>query len=290
MIEIKDIYVQSFDLNYLDVFWQISADEDVLDYDLYILRSQSPAGPYSTIAGPIQDVQWFRDGGVDLRLGRQSYYYKIKVENRATGDSREWPENTGVTMAAELSLDGMEIARLESILFREHAGRRVVILPVRTSGRRCPRCWDSSQHRRTVDNCIVCFDTSWVGGFLHPVEAFIQIDPLTEKISMTSHMGEVQMAITSARMSNFPPVKVRDVIVEAENKRWRVSAISKTERLRAVIRQELSLIEIPRGAVEYEFPVDLESNASPIREFSNRQSPGKGEINDSITTYFGFRS
>ena len=70
-------------------------------------------------------------------------------------------------------------------------------------------------------------------------------------------------------------MKPRDVIVEMTNKRWRVVKVTPTERLRAVVHQEMVLHEIVRGDMEYELPIRIENlrefEPSPIRNFLNPQ-------------------
>jgi hypothetical protein len=60
------------------------------------------------------------------------------------------------------------------------------------------------------------------------------------------------------------------MIVEAENKRWLVEAVSVTEKGRATIRQELSLTAYPKDDIKYAVPVQSPANLmhSPEREFT----------------------
>ena len=92
-------------------------------------------------------------------------------------------------------------------------------------------------------------------------------------------------------MISFPPVNPGDILVEAENRRWRVLTVNTTQRLRAVIRQELRLHEIPRGDIEYALPVMVDTqglNAASARNFKNAQNLGNdGDYSDIISAYGG---
>lgn len=107
-----------------------------------------------------------------------------------------------------------------------------------------------------------------------PLECYIQIDPDSGSPSNTAVLGETQPKNTSARLIAYPPVKAKDLIVEAENKRWKVITVSGTERLRSVVRQELSLHLIPRGDTEFKVPInlsDLKRQWAATRNFTNPQ-------------------
>ena len=91
-------------------------------------------------------------------------------------------------------------------------------------------------------------------------------------------VGETQQSNTNGRLSAFPPVKPRDILVEPENRRWRIVTVSSTERLRATLRQEISLHEITPGDVEFDIHINIDDLASlkpsPERNFTNPQCLG----------------
>lgn len=76
-------------------------------------------------------------------------------------------------------------------------------------------------------------------------------------------------------MIYFPPVNPDDILVEAENRRWKVIKVTPTQRLRATVRQELTLHEIPRGDIEYDLPVNVDTSTlqpASERNFKNQQN------------------
>jgi hypothetical protein len=122
---------------------------------------------------------------------------------------------------------------------------------------------------------------------LYPVQVFVQIDPFP-KHSQPSSLQEIQPGDTTARMISFPPVSPRDILIESENRRWRVQSVSSTQRLRATVRQELVIHEIPKGDPEYLLPVKLDERTlkpAAERNFTNPQNLDDEDYSDIFAVY-----
>lgn len=283
MIDVTRLHVRSFDLDHLDIFWEISPvagpqaenqPHEIFDYDFYVLRSgDSVMGPYVELGGPLRDTYRFRDIQVSLLHKYRQYFYKIRVVHRPSGESRE--TESAASRDAEPDLIAAEIVRSEDVLFREFIGRRCWLYPIRSFGPRCS-CYDVVMGRKTRSGHLPCFGTGWLGGFMFPIEVWPQFDP-NPKSEQANPLQSTQQSDTTARMISFPPVKPDDILIESENRRWRVKAVSETERLRAVIRQELRVHEIPRGDIEFKLPLNVDvSTLKPAaeRNFTNPQAEG----------------
>lgn len=277
MIQVVRFVARSFDLDHVTLSWELTdfdvgnAHDVITAYDFFLERSESPEGPWDPLAGPFKDQYLFRDYSPNLLHKWRKLFYRLRVVHIPTSTE----ETFGPTaLLPEPDLIALEIQRQEDVLFREFVGRRCFLFPVRTFGARCS-CFDNISGRRTRTGCLSCFDTSYAGGFLRPIECWVQIDPEANSPSNTNIQGERQEQNTSARLISFPPVKPKDVLVEGENKRWRVVTVAKTERLRSVVHQEPTLHEIPRGDVEYKLPINLEDlqnqEWSEQRNFTNPQ-------------------
>jgi len=289
MLKVTQFYARSFDLDHMDVFWEI---EDfvgnIRQYDFYLYRAESSFGPWELLAGPFKDQYYFRDISTVMMHKWRSLYYRFEVvdtvsEERALfGPTSQLPEP---------DLIALEITRQEDVLFREHVGRKVWLFPVRTFGARCV-CFDRVSGRRTKSNCINCYDTGYLGGFLSPVEQFAQIDPAANSPSNTPY-GERQVNITTARLISFPPIKPKDILVEAENKRWRVHIAGNTQKLRSVVHQELTMHEIPRGDIEYKLPINVGDltalSISAERNFTNPQHVDAASDLQHIEAVYGYQ-
>lgn len=276
----QNLLVRSFSLDFQEFTWEIeSSDLDPHDFQCYVLRSESPMGPWDVIAGPFEDKYRFVDNRVNLLHRWRNIYYKVRSVAKA--DSTNVVESDATTQYAEPDLIAEEIQRLERLLWQEFAGRRCFIFPARTFGQRCGNCYDgpdkgkgfTSQRRRS--NCLTCYDTGFVRGYFDPIEVFMQIDPAGGGIEQQP-IAERHVENTSARLPNFPILKPRDIIVEGENRRWRVVKVTSTERLRSVVHQELILHAINIGDIEYQLPIRIynlrDFEPSPVRNFINAQN------------------
>lgn len=271
MIHITTLKVRSYDLDHLDLFWEIPVSDEIIeDYNFFILRSIDGAGgPYRQISGPFFNTFLFRDPDVHLLHKWREYFYRIKVVNRSTGDEEQ---STPARLEAEPDLIAMEIRRRETLLFQEFAGRKALLYPQLTFGQRCRHCWDTGVKGNTIgravqQNCISCFDTTFVGGYASPMLIYLQMDP-SPKAPQPTDTGEMHFQETTARTTWFPPLKPKDLIVEGENIRWRVEQVTPTEKLRALVRQELRVRQYARDDIKYKVPVELDLmlQMSPERE------------------------
>jgi hypothetical protein len=216
----------------------------------------------------------------------REYYYKLRVTDRRTSEFEEF----GPTAAASAPPDliAVEIQRQEDMLFREFTGRRCWLFPARTFGALCT-CFDKTLQKRTRSGHLACFDTGFLGGYMSPIEVFVQMDP-NPKTQNSTPLQEVQQSDTTGRMISFPPVSVRDILVESSNRRWRVLNVRQTERLRAVVRQELQLHEIPKGDIEYSLPINIDerlNQPSALRNFTNPQNVDDNGTYDDILSAYG---
>lgn len=283
--------VRSFDLDHLDLFWEVpETNEEIEKYDFFILRSGDGAGgPYHRVAGPFYNTFHFRDPEVHQLHRWRDYYYKIRVVHRPTGDTTEFgPE----WLRAPPDLVGLEIQRRERHLFREWAGRSVIIFPRLTFGQRCGHCWDTGSRgntigRATQQSCATCFDSTFVGGYATPMRLYVQVDPAPLQPQRTD-LKEHQFVETSARTSAFPPIHPKAMLVEAENKRWEVQRVSTTQKHRSIIRQELILWEIPKGDVRFKVPINYDTLAdfTPAKSMTRLHSL-QTEVHEPLPDLFG---
>lgn len=285
MLQVTKFYARSFDLDHMDLFWELGDTlEPIVRYEFTILRSESPLGPWEALTPPFQDQYYFRDVSPALLHSWRTLYYLLRVRDKVTNEIQDVGPTAQVP---EPDLIALEIMRQEDALFREFVGRQVWLYPVRTFGTRCV-CFDRVLGRRTKSNCLNCYDTSYLGGYLSPINCYVQFDTESDSSSNTP-FGEHQTGSTTARLISFPPVKPKDIVIETENYRWRVESVGYTRRLRSIVRQELTLKEIPRGDVEYRLPVNLSITTlqpSAERNFTNPQhTDGDADLKNILAVY-----
>ncbi len=252
--QVQRLKVVSLDRDYFEVSWQLDGPGDPLDYEFSVQRSESPMGPWDDISPAFRDRYLFLDMDVPQANRWRILYYRIKVTYLPTQDVRySEPGDPG----AEPDLIAMEIRKHMQLLFREYNGHRSWVLPVRTFGPRC-KCWDKTLKKKTTSRCITCYDTGFLHGYHHPIESWIQYDP-TANNNQQTNLGQIQQNNTTARMGYFPALKPNDLIIEPENRRWRVVTVSATEHGRTALLQELQLHEIPMTDIEFEIKLDIGS-------------------------------
>ena len=278
MLDLTNVKINSLDLDRLYLSWETESNEDPQDYDFWVERSGSPSGPWDTItARALVDTYLFVDIEPGLLHIWAHRYYRIRVVRRDTQETAYYP-TVPVRLQAEPPLDALEMARQELVLLKEFTGRLCWLFKRRTQGFRCPECWDPRASQRMKSRCLSCYDTSFAGGYHNPIECYIQIDPTASAPQLTGAIGEQQQQNTTARTIFFPPIDPRDVLVEAENIRWKVQVRTYTERVRSPVKQEMQLHRIPRPDIEYLLPLDLDVlNMDPtaVRQFSNPTTPSK---------------
>lgn len=295
MLDVTNIRIRSFDLNYLDVYWDISpCFEDIDQYEFYISRSTSAFGEYFTVAGPIVNGFHVRDNSI---RGQKSFYhnlyYRITCKNRSTGDEVVFPPAGGVCLSAPLDLQALEMARINNLKLKEFSGRKLWVYNRKTSGQRCQTCFDPVASRKTKSRCLNCFDTAWVGGFNAPVEVYAKIISPDER-TVHADFASTELENTAILLGNYPELFEGDIIIEAENIRWRVgSNITKVKKSRAIIRQQAPLHRIPNGDTEYQIPLNLTKDevkdlvATSERNLTNPQTMESAKITNALNGVFG---
>ena len=268
-----NVRVGGFSLDHLLMRWEVqNQDLDPYDYSWYIERSESPMGPFDTLAGPFSDRYQFLDHELGLMHRWRKLYYRVRSVRNADTSDVAYSEPTA--QLPESDLIALEIRRLEEMIFRTRNGRKCWLFPVRTFGMRCD-CFDPVLYKVMRDNCPSCYQTGFAGGYMHPIECWVQIDP-SAKSTQRMTVAEAQQSNTTARLSAFPPVRADDILVEAENRRWVVASVTPTERLRATVQQQLVLHEIVPGDIEFALPINvadpLSLQASAEENFGNAQN------------------
>jgi len=254
-IQVEKLLVRSLDKALNEVSWQVkNTTEDLLDYTFQVFRSESPSGPFDKISEPFTDRFLFIDNAILVGDRWRQLHYELEVTHVPSGDKATVGP---ATLAPDADLIAVELRRHIQLLMNEWAGRMCWILPVRTFGQRCS-CWDPRLGKRTRAGCLTCYDTGWVRGYMSPIEVWMQVDP-SPRTKQTTNVGPQQQSNTTARLGYFPIVKPGDLIVEPENRRWRVITATGTEHLRAVVHQEITLHEIPPRDMEYSIVLQLDT-------------------------------
>lgn len=270
-LAITDLRVRSLDVDRAEVTWELGQTyDDPRDYTMTVWRSESPRGPFEAITQEFEDRYIFVDARVPRGDRFRQLWYKLVVKNKADTSTVEYGP---ASLEPEPDLIAAYIRRSEMTLFTQVTGRLIWLFKRRTFGMRCPSCYDRVSGKKLRSNCPTCFSTSFLRGYHDPMEVWVQIDPAA-KAQQNQAQQAAQHQATTARTSFFPNIVPGDVLVEAENRRWSVLTVQMSERLRAPIKQELTMRAIERTDIEYTLPINLDRalrdiQPSPARMFTN---------------------
>jgi hypothetical protein len=289
VLKVTKLYARSFDLDHINVFWEIeSFYGDIEQFEFTVLRSESSYGPWDTLTPPFKDQYSLRDSTPAKHHKWRNNYYLLRIRDIKTNEEQDFGPTS---QQGEPDLIAMEVTRQEDLLFREYVGRKTWLYPVRTFGAYCT-CFDRVTGRRTKSNCLTCFDTGFLGGYLTPICCYVQFDPSGQRATPTPYR-EKQENTTTARLISFPQIKPKDILIEAENVRWRVESVTSTQRLRSNLHQELTLKQIDIGDAEFKLPVNIDDlkglEIAAERNFTNPQHMDSiGDI-DGVLAAYGFQ-
>ncbi len=278
-LPIRAFKVRSLTVGRMELTWEVEdTDVDVWDYTFQILRSESPEGPYEPITGTFEDRYIFVDSRVPTGAKFRQLWYKLRSTHKASSTVRD---HGPVAHEAEADLVAEYIRKHEQVVFTQFTGRQCWLLKRRSFGTRCHTCWDSTLGKRIRANCPDCFDTGFLRGYWNPILVWVQIDPPGQaKQNHGQQIGEE--VLTSARLTFYPNVTRGDVIIEAENKRWRVTRLTRSERLRAPVKQELVLRQIQETDVEYSIPLNIEGALKDIQPSAPRTFENPADLQSAI--------
>lgn len=297
MVTLVDFVARSYDADHMDLFWTLGDSPTRQGrYHVFVDKSiDGPAGPWTSLAGPFFNTGQLRDTEVSGFNFNRKTFYQLRITDMESGQTETFgPFEPG----SSPDLIAQELRRRFVLLMQEHAGRRLVVFPVITQGFRCPSCFDQGPNgrttgRRRTSNCIDCYDTTFLGGYMTPVAVHGQID-VPVKHEQPRDIGANQTQQTTARLPYFPPIKPGDLIVESSNVRWEVDQLRHTEFHGAATRWEPTLKRIPASDVRYKLPVNMDPQleATPAREYtrpmslqdgSDAQMGNLGSFLDSLT-------
>ncbi len=273
-ITVKNIKVRSLSVNFNEVSWEVESTQiDVLDYTFQVLRSEGPEGPWDKLSAEFEDRYLYVDNAVMALHRYRTWFYKIRVKRKDTKDT--W-DSEAASQGQDVDLVGGEVRSHISLLMHEFVGELVWVLPRRTSGTRCTTCYNPTLKNKTRSGCRTCWDTSFVRGYMHPIESWVSFDR-SPKAGQYTTVGKLQQTDTTARMPYWPPVKPKDLIISSATvQRWSVSLVSDAAHVGTRTHQELNIHEIPQSDIEYDVPLELCDKLQnmflkPARNFTNPQ-------------------
>ena len=291
MITLRNTRVSGFDRDSNDISWEVEPTTlDIQEFEFSVERSESEAGPFVAIIERLIDRYFVRDNDLPTTSHIRVLFYRIKVRHPLSG-REEYSEI--VSRRGSLDLLGQEVARLESVAFREYMGCLAWLFPVRTFGQRCPQCWDSVMRKSLMARCPTCYGTGFSGGYHYPIQFYAQLDESPEGSQRSMHQNSEQK-VQRFRCPTSPAVKEDDLFIDSRNRRMRVMQVHGTTRLNVRLRQEVDAVLLPAGSIEDSIPLRVDSASLELaayRNFTNPQNPeaagsmGGDDLNSLLSRY-----
>lgn len=259
------------------IYWEarrtVPVQETVGDFYFYVQWSEHPTDGFANIK--------YTNGSdvvIDGAIGplyvvherphyshSKEYYYKVVAIKKSDASV---VQETRVVFTGN-DKDGIieTIRYAEATLYQLYVGEPVRLLKRRIDQERCWECWNPYSFRRTKTHCPTCLSTGFVDGYYAPIPIQIAFDS-NPKVTEVGQTGEQNLTHLRARMSDFPLVSNRDLIVGLDdNDRYQIVNVEKTKlpnlacgrdaisRNAHTISQLLTLSEIPPSDDRYKYPI-----------------------------------
>lgn len=130
----------------------------------------------------------------------------------------------------------------------DQGGERVKIFIRKSMGERCSDYEES--HGQSKDDCLVCFGTSYVGGYSGPYDVTIA-PPEAEKAIELLDMGLRINYEYESWMMAFPMIRERDVVVRQNNERYVIGPVNYQGSRGATYQQHFRMSYIDERDIRY---------------------------------------
>lgn len=152
-------------------------------------------------------------------------------------------------------LKAREITRKEYLRLVKYTGTEGELYRRRDWGDICPECTDYDTGERVKENCEVCWDTGYVGGYYPPVPFWIDLTEHQQRLQRDDSVGmrgDITM-MSGTRAVPYPLPYSNDMWVSHEDgRRWFIQTVGVVAKVRnrpLVISPELRLI--PASSILY---------------------------------------
>lgn len=135
-------------------------------------------------------------------------------------------------------------------IVQQVTGIPVWFLSKKTWGDRCPTCFDEVRQRTGQGHCATCFGTTFTGGYGAPLPTHVSFSPNQEQIQQAG-FAEIEPSQATIYLSHWPNLSVGDLLIEEDNRRWRVIQVQNTERLRTTFHQMAVVDEVESTSIEF---------------------------------------
>lgn len=235
--------------------------------DLYV--SQSSEGPWTIVSSgasmysavhkfnttPLPNDHRFREPN-QLSVARVPYYRIVITPPSGITDQ------VSAVTAIEPGLTGRQknarrkMLRDARVTLIKGNGTPVAVCKRARWGARCSECVDLYSGDVVRGECLQCYGTGFVPGFMNPVITYAKRSP-NVTATQIAESGKFDVNMVSMVLLDVPNVEYDDMIVFLrDNSRFLVRTTTQTELQTVGVLQSITGTELAYSSVEYRFPVD----------------------------------
>jgi hypothetical protein len=258
MVTIKDIEVLDlFSTQFLHVKFTINdTSEDITEYSFNLYKANSPEDAFVLIAPNITDFV-YSDYDVNLYNPAISYYYKVEIVDK--NGIKTISDKMGAYRGRQPDAVAETIVYNYNTYLKNIINNQMHLLQRKHNGQLCTHCYDKIRRRASDSNCPFCYATKYIGGYYPPTQIYVSLlnsASIVNEFTISSDTEEVSPI--QLWTSNFPIIKVQDVLIDRNNDRFIVTNWQPTYKDYYIIRQLIQIQRIPKSDVVYTFPIPIE--------------------------------
>lgn len=195
---------------------------------------------------------------LQLALQKKVHYKVTTVD--AAGNETPMDEATSVTHENVEALDYIwreAVARNYFVL--EQGGERVLVFLRKTMGVKCTSCFPDRRLERThgqaKNDCLTCFGTSYVGGYIGPIPIVLAPKQEERAVEWTEFALKLSM-VWSTWTTNFPLLRQRDFVRTQMGEIYTIGPVSRVEVKGLILQQSFNVSLIDTTDIRFRVPVD----------------------------------
>ena len=146
-----------------------------------------------------------------------------------------------------------------NLFILDQGGERVLAFLQKTMGEKCPSCFADKRVERThgqpKNNCLTCYGTGFVGGYIGPVPIVVAPKQEERAIEWTEFALKLSM-VWSTWTTNFPLLRQRDFVRTQMGEVFVLGPVSRVETKGLILQQSFNLSVIDTTDIRYKVPID----------------------------------
>lgn len=255
----------------LDVEWEIrglAGPVTTVDID----RSESPDGPWKTVATGVPEAQhFFRDHSMGVGSVSRRLYYKLTIHDGAL-------DTLGDVFYMSRPPDGV-ILRLTSkneMILSRRIGDPCAFFVVRRLGDSCPAC--GSHDRPSHARCETCYGTGRNGGYYSPVKSMVaQLNVDSQEHERT--VGDIVDKQPQAYWTMATPyLNAGDMMQGSDGLMWKIGRkITRTTKNGQLMRQIFTATPQARTDIIYNLMTELDAEFT-VEKYYHMWKDSSGDL------------